>query len=50
MNFDPETRAKVDLNAQEIVNNSNGKISFNEALTQAAQEFSNDSKSNGKTR
>lgn len=50
MNFDPETRAEVSLKAQEIVNNSNGKISFNEALTQAAQEFSNDSKSNGKTR
>ena len=50
MNFDPETRTEVDLKAQEIVNNSNGKISFNEALTQAAQEFSNDSKSNGKTR
>ena len=50
MNFDPETRTEVGLKAQEIVNNSNGETSFNEALTQAAQEFSNDSKSNGKTR
>ena len=50
MGFDPETRTEVGLKAQEIVNNSNGETSFNEALTQAAQEFSNDSKSNGKTR
>lgn len=50
MNFDPETRTEVGLKAQEIVNNSNGETSFNEALTQAAQEFLNDSKSNGKTR
>ena len=50
MGYDPETRAEIGLKAQDIVNNSNGEISFNEALAKATQEFSNDSKSNGKTR
>ena len=50
MGFDNETRAEVGQRAQEIKRSSNGTIPFQDALTQAAQEFSAETESKGKTR
>ena len=50
MGFDNETRAEVGQRAQEIKESSNGTLTFKDALTQAAQEFSAETESKGKTR
>ena len=50
MGFDNETRAEVGQRAQEIKESSNGTLTFKDALTQAAQEFSAETESKVKTR
>lgn len=50
MGFAPETRAEVGQRAQEIKESSNGTLTFEDALTQATQEFSAEPESKGKTR